>query len=41
MQYLAWLVLNLWRIGTAGCETYAAAVVVLDAGSEDGGDPLR
>ena len=41
LQYLAWAVLSLWRFGPASWRTYAPAVVVLAAGSEDPGNPLR
>jgi hypothetical protein len=41
LQYLAWAVLSLWQIGPSGWGTYAPAVVVLAAGNEYPGDPLR
>ena len=41
LQNLAWAVLSVWQIGPASWRKYASAVVVLAAGSEYPGDPLR
>jgi hypothetical protein len=41
LQHLAWVVLSLWQISPGGWGPYALAVVVLAAGSEDPGDPIR